>query len=55
MFYIQRTKWAPGKVIITHTGPFETKDDATTKLKKMRYSKHIDTMIIEKENNDSQN
>lgn len=49
-FYIQRTKWQPGKVTITHTGPFETREDAVAKLKRLRYNKHIDTLIIEKEN-----
>lgn len=48
-FYIRRTKWAPGKVVITDTGPFETKEDAQERLRKIRYNKHIDTAIIEKE------
>jgi hypothetical protein len=47
-FYIQRIKWQPKLVTISHFGPFEKREDAVEKLKRIRYNKHIDLSVVEK-------
>jgi hypothetical protein len=52
-YFIQKTKWTPGKVTIVHNGPYKTHEDALERMKSLRKSKHTDLTIIEKETNDS--
>lgn len=53
MFYIQRNKWSEKRVVITHIGPFNSKEGAVDKMKRMRYNKSVDISIIEKTQNET--
>lgn len=48
-YFIQKTKWKPGKVVIIHTGPFEKREDVVERMTTLRKNKQTTLTIIEKE------
>jgi len=48
-FYIRKTKWSVGKVVLSDFGPFEARDDATSRLATLRKHKNSTYSILEKE------
>lgn len=50
-YYIRKTKWSPGHVVVSDYGPFEVKEDAYRQMSTLRKNKYTDFAIIEKESN----
>ena len=53
-YFIRKTKWSVGKVILSDFGPFEEKTDAVNRLSTLRKHKNSTYSIIEKETHDAQ-
>jgi hypothetical protein len=48
-YFIRKTKWSVGKVVLSDFGPFEDKTDAVNRLSTLRKHKNSTYSIIEKE------
>lgn len=53
-YFIRKTKWSVGKVVLSDFGPFKERNDALGRLTDLRKNKNSTYSIIEKETNDSQ-
>lgn len=53
-YFIRKTKWSIGKVVLSDFGPFDQREDAAQRLNSLRKHKNSTYNIIEKENGSTQ-